>query len=413
MNLTTRNTLKILIVIGLFFLVGIGGFVLGRLSAPSFSFTESIPPNIEQGSHVPNVNFSIFWETWDAVKTLYLSKNNLNNQDMVYGAIKGMVNSLGDPYTEFFTPQENQAFQEDVGGSFGGIGAEIGFQEGYLAIVAPLKGSPAEHAGLESGDKILKIDNTIVTKDLSLDAAISMIRGKVGSTVIFSILKKGTRTPKEISVKREEITLPTAELEMLPGGIAHVKLYNFNALAESKINQIIVNSLRQGARGYILDMRNNPGGFLDVGIDIASHFVAPGAIIVKEENANNETEIHRAPLGGDAILQHTPIVLLVNGGSASASEIVTGALRDDRGAKVVGTKTFGKGLVQELRNLSDGSSIKVTVAKWLTPHGTSLANGGLIPDYTVNLSEDDVAHGRDPQLQKAIEILQQQLTSTQ
>jgi len=399
--------IKIPLSIIFFLIVGMSGFYIGRVSA-----TIS-PPQIIVPAHItsptkPNLDFSIFWETWNTAQNLYISKTKIDEKNMVYGATKGMIKSLGDPYTEFLTPEENKMFSQEVGGAFGGIGAEIGFKNGDLTIIAPLKGNPAEIVGLRAGDKILKIDEKIVTKDISLDEAIRLIRGQVDTKVKLLILRKDAQTPKEFEITRKEIVIPTAELDMLDGNIAHIKLHNFNARAASKFYSLLYESLLAGAKGYIIDVRNNPGGFLEVGIDIASHFIEPGQIVVKEENYKGQIQLHRSKINGSAVLRQFPIVLLANEGSASASEILIGALRDNRGIKLVGKKTFGKGSVQELRTLSDGSSLKVTIAKWLTPKGTSLANGGLLPDYEVAFTEEDAENKRDPQLSKAVEILKDQ-----
>ncbi|MBI5152951.1 MAG: S41 family peptidase [Parcubacteria group bacterium] len=400
--------IKILVFIISFLLVGIGSFYVGRISATI------LPPQIIIPAHVtsptkPNLDFGIFWETWNTAQDLYISKAKIDEKNMVYGATKGMVKSLGDPYTEFFTPEENKTFSQEVGGAFGGIGAEIGFKNGDLTIVAPLKGNPAEAVGLHAGDKILKIDDKIVTKDMSLDEAIRIIRGPIDTKVKLLILRKDVQAPKEFEITRKEIVIPTAELDMLEGGVAHIKLYNFNARAASKFYSLLYESLLGGAKGYIIDVRNNPGGFLEVGINIASHFIEPGQVVVKEENYKGQVQLHRSNINGSAVLRQFPVILLANEGSASASEILIGALRDNRGIKLVGKKTFGKGTVQELRTLSDGSSLKVTIARWLTPKGISLANGGLIPDYEVAFTEEDAENKRDPQLKKAIEILKEQI----
>ncbi|MBI5421198.1 MAG: S41 family peptidase [Parcubacteria group bacterium] len=399
---------KIPLLIISLFLVGVGSFYIGRISVAL------VPPQIVIPAHVtsptkPNLDFGIFWEAWNTAQDLYLFKSKINEKEMVYGATRGMIKSLNDPYTEFFTPEENKTFAQEVGGAFGGIGAEIGFKNEDLTIIAPLKGNQAEAVGLQAGDRILKIDAKIVTKDMSLDEAIRLIRGPIDTKVKLLILRKDAQTPKEFEITRKEVVIPTAELDMLEGGIAHIKLYNFNARAASKFYSLIYESLLKGTKGYIVDVRNNPGGFLEVGIDIASHFIEPGQIVVKEENYKGQVELHRSSIDGSAVLRQFPVVLLANEGSASASEILIGALRDNRGTKLIGKKTFGKGVVQELRTLSDGSSLKVTIARWLTPKGTSLANGGLVPDYEINFTEEDAKNKRDPQLSKAIEVLKEQI----
>ena len=353
-------------------------------------------------------DFSLFWKTWDELHNKFVDQDKLKEDSLLYGAISGMVNGAGDPYTVFFPPVETKSFKQDVGGSFGGIGAEIGKRNGFLVIIAPLEDTPAQKAGLIAGDKILKI-NSEPTDDITVEKAVTKIRGEVGTKVTLSILRgnDGAKT-KDIVIERATIKIPITKLEALRDNqIAHLSFYSFASTAPFEFQQAATKILATtGYKGIILDLRNNPGGFLEVAVDIAGWFLNPGDLVAieqfgKAEN-NNKTEFRANGLSG---LKNYPVVVLVNQGTASASEILAGALRDNRSVKLVGEKTFGKGSVQELVNLKDGSSLKVTVAKWLTPKGVSISEHGLDPDYKISVTEQDTENKKDPQLDKAVEIL--------
>ncbi|HEY4495295.1 MAG TPA: S41 family peptidase [Candidatus Paceibacterota bacterium] len=357
-------------------------------------------------------DFSLFWNTWDELHNKFVDQNKLKEDNLLYGAISGMVKGAGDPYTVFFPPVETKSFKQDVGGSFGGIGAEIGKRNGFLVIVAPLEDTPAQKAGLLAGDKILKI-NGEPTDDITVEEAVTKIRGEVGTKVTLSILRgnDGTKA-KDITIERAVIKIPITKLEALKDNeIAHLSFYSFASTAPFEFQQAAAKILATtGYKGIILDLRNNPGGFLEVSVDIAGWFIDANSLVAieqfgKTEN-NNKTEFRTSGLGA---LKNYPIVVLVNQGTASAAEILAGALRDNRGIKLVGEKTFGKGSVQELINLKDGSSLKVTVAKWLTPKGISISEQGLEPDYKVVIAEDDAGKNKDSQLDKAVEILSSQI----
>ncbi len=353
-------------------------------------------------------DFSLFWDTWDELHNKFVDQSNLKEDKLLYGAISGMVKGAGDPYTVFFPPVESKSFKQDVGGSFGGIGAEIGKRNGFLVIVAPLEDTPAQKAGLIAGDKILKI-NGEPTDDITVETAVTKIRGEVGTKVVLSILRgnDGTKA-KDITIERAVIKIPITKLEALKDNqIAHLSFYSFASTAPFEFQQAATKILATtGYKGIILDLRNNPGGFLEVSVDIAGWFLNSGDLVAIEQfgqmENNNKTEFRTSGLGA---LKNYPIVVLVNQGTASAAEILAGALRDNRGVKLVGEKTFGKGSVQELINLKDGSSLKVTVAKWLTPKGVSISEHGLEPDYKVAIAEDDAGKNKDPQLDKAVEVL--------
>lgn len=353
-------------------------------------------------------DFSLFWKTWNELHTKFVDQDRLKEDKLLYGAISGMVKGAGDPYTVFFPPVETKSFKQDVGGSFGGIGAEIGKRNGFLVIIAPLEDTPAQKAGLLAGDKILKI-NSEPTDDITVEEAVTKIRGEVGTKVILSILSGSDSTKaKDIAIERATIKIPITKVEALKDNkIAHLSFYSFTSTAPFEFQEAAAKILATTAyKGIILDLRNNPGGFLEVAVDIAGWFLNGGDLVATEQfgkaENNNKTEFRASGLGG---LKNYPIVILVNQGTASAAEILAGALRDNRGAKLVGEKTFGKGSVQELINMPDGSSLKVTVAKWLTPKGISISERGLEPDYKVPVTEQDVESKKDPQLDKAVEIL--------
>lgn len=353
-------------------------------------------------------NFSLFWETWDKLHEKYVDETNIKEDKLLYGAISGMVKGAGDPYTVFFPPVETKSFKQDVGGAFGGIGAEIGKRNGFLVIIAPLEGTPAQRAGLQAGDKIIKINNEI-TDDIAVEEAVSKIRGELGTKVTLTILRgnDGAKA-KDIVIERATIKIPITKLEALNDNqIAHLSFYSFTQTAPFEFQQAVTKILDTTSyKGVILDLRNNPGGYLEVAVDIAGWFLNTGDLVAieqfgKTEN-NNKTEFRASGLGA---LKNYPTVILVNQGTASAAEILAGALRDNRGIKLVGEKTFGKGSVQELLNLKDGSSLKVTVAKWLTPKGISISEHGIEPDYKVAITEKEIEDKKDPQLNKAVNVL--------
>ncbi len=354
-----------------------------------------------------DVDFSVFWDAVEIIKEKYFDAQNVEDKDLLYGAIEGIVKSLDDPYSDFFNPGDAKKFYEDLNGSFGGIGAEIGMKEGQVIIVAPLKNNPAEAAGLKAGDAIIKVDDTI-TANLSVEDAVKIIRGEPGTEVKLMIFRDGWNEAKEFKITRKVIVVPTLDWEMKESGIAYFRLYNFNANAPSLFFDAALNSLVSGTKGIVLDLRNNPGGFLDVATHLSGWFVERGEVVVKERFYSSEEKNFYA--NGNQSLVNIPIVVLVNEGSASASEILAGALRDIRGAKLVGEKTYGKGTVQEVETLKDGSSLKISIAEWLTPNGHSINKQGLTPDIEVKTTEEDAEKKKDSQLEKAIEVLKEVMT---
>ncbi len=396
-----RKNFKLLVSVLLVSAVGGGLFYGGfRLGVSKTGQTET------KGNEILSADFSLFWEAIALLKAKYFEAKDVKDEDLLYGAIQGAVGALQDPYSSFFNPSDAKKFTEDINGSFGGIGAEIGIRNNQLLIIAPLKNNPAEAAGLKAGDKILKIDD-VFAADLKVDEAVKLIRGKPDTEVKFLILREDWQEAKEFKVTRKIIVVPTLDWEMKPGGIAYVQLYNFNSNAPSLFYQASLSALLKGANGVILDMRNNPGGFLDVAVNLAGWFLDRGDIVVKERLHSGEERELRA--NGNSALRKLPVVVLVNGGSASASEILAGALRDNRRAKLVGEKTFGKGTVQEIDSLRDGSSLKISIAEWLTPNGDTINKKGIAPDVEVKLTDADVEKKYDPQLEKALEILESEI----
>lgn len=368
--------------------------------------TASLIVNGGAPADIKDADVSVLWNTIALLKQKFYGINGVTDQDLIYGAAAGAAGATGDPYTVFFSPQDAQSFSADLNGNFGGIGAEIGIQNSQIVIVSPLKDTPAAAAGLKAGDAIMAI-NASSTAGMTTDEAVNVIRGPIGSTVTLSILRQGWSSPKDFKLTRANITVPTLDWKMLPGQIAYFHLYSFNANANMLFYNDALAAFSQGAQGIVLDLRDNPGGYLDVAQELAGWFLPRGSVVVRERMRNGSETTLRA--NGNAALTQMPIVVLVNGGSASASEILAGALRDDRNVKLIGDQTFGKGSVQELENLPDGSELKVTVAEWLTPKGHTINKVGLKPDYVVPLTDAEAQAGKDPQMNKALQVLQSEM----
>jgi len=350
------------------------------------------------------VDFSIFWEAWREVERNFLERAKINPQEMIYGAISGMIDSLGDPYTNFFKPEEAKEFEEQLSGTYQGVGMIVGIKEEQLTVISPFEGSPAQRAGLKAGDKIIKIENTY-TKDISIEEAVNLIKGPKGAEVKLLIQRKTWEQPKEVEIKREVIKIPTLDWEIKDENVAVIKIYQFNQILDSEFKKMAFEILNSKADRIILDLRNNPGGYLDVAQDIAGWFLEKGKVVVWEDKGEGE-ERKSYESKGPATLASFPMVVLINQGSASGAEILAGALRDQKGIKLIGETSFGKGSVQKPIILSDGSYLKVTVAKWLTPDGISIDKEGLKPDIVVEMPESQEGEEeRDLQMEKAIEIV--------
>lgn len=348
-----------------------------------------------------DVDFNLFWDVWNIIKQESYDKNIPDTQ-LFYGALTGIVESLGDPHSVFFTPENTNGFNEELDGKFEGIGTEIGMRDNILTVIAPLDDSPALKAGLRPKDLILEIDGN-KTEGISLNKAVSLIRGKSGTEVVLTIYRDGLKEPKKISIIRKAITVKSVEFEIKDNNIAYIKIRQFNSETVPIFNNAVLEILKNpNIAGIILDMRYNPGGYLQSAIDVAGEWV-DGEVVVKEKVRDGEEVLHRA--NKSAKLDKFKTVVLVNAGSASGSEIVAGALQDLGKATIVGTQTYGKGSVQKLINLKDGSSIKLTVAKWFTPKGNTIEGDGITPDVKVEITEDDYNTYKDPQMDKAISII--------
>lgn len=356
------------------------------------------------------VDFGLFWQVWDKLHEQFVDADMLDAQKLVYGAISGMVDAAGDPYTVFMEPAVSKEFQEEVSGAFSGVGMEIGKRDGLITVIAPIKDSPALQAGIRTGDIILKIDGES-TDGWTVEQAVSRIRGKKGTVVNLTVGREGEGKPLEFSITRDTIRIPAVEFKMLPDGTAYVAVLSFNGNVEEEFAAAVRDLTAAGAVRVVVDLRGNPGGFLNASVNISAYFLEPNSLVVQEKFSDGTIEELRT--SNNARLAKLPVIVLINGGSASASEIVAGALHDNRAIRLVGEQTFGKGSVQTFENFYNGSSLKVTTAKWLTPNGVSISDTGIAPTDEVVMDPDAAEEkgwelgtpGKDPQLDKALEIL--------
>lgn len=390
-----RKVSQILLAALLFFV----GIFIGRYLLP-LDAEQASPLKfvaVEDGER--RLIFPTFWQAWDLLHDNFIGE--LDDQNLFYGAVAGMVRATGDPYTTFLDPEDTKQFEDTIQGSFTGVGIEIGIQNGAVTVIAPLDGSPAKIAGIQEGDIIVAIDDEPLTSETSLDDVVQQIRGPKGTSVSLTVIHQGSREPSEISIVRDTISIESVKVN-IENGVAHLVITNFNGDTTQRFNAAARDVLAQRAKGIILDLRGNPGGFLQGAVDVSSRFLPPESVVVSERG--KETKEYKT--GGNPLLAGIPVVILVNGGSASASEIVAGALRDQLDAPIIGTKTFGKGSVQEFIELDDGSSVRITTAKWFTPDGHSFDEQGIEPDIVV---EQDRATDADEQLDRAKQELQQRL----
>ena len=354
-----------------------------------------------------DVSLDEFWRVWHTLEEKFVStasSSEASEENRLFGAIDGLVDSYGDPYTVFMPPADAEQFGEDISGNFGGVGMEVGLRDGVITIISPLPDTPAEAAGLLAGDLIIQIDG-VSTKDMNIDEAVRLIRGEVGTDVVINIYREGTTDFQDITVTRNIISIPTLETEVI-GDVFVIRLYNFNALSEAKTKEALREYVRSGHTKLVFDLRGNPGGYLQSAVSIAGYFLPAGKVVVREHfGEQREDEVYRS--AGKVIQEFTPddFVVLTNGGSASASEILAGALKEHEVATVIGERTFGKGSVQELVDLPSGSSLKVTVARWLTPEGVSFSEGGLEPTVTIPRTPQQAMDDIDPQQEAALKWL--------
>jgi carboxyl-terminal processing protease len=350
-----------------------------------------------------DVNFDLFWQAWDLLEKDYVSKDKLSEKDMLYGAIHGLVASTKDPYTIFMDPKQAQSFDEDMAGTFQGIGAEIGIKKDRLVVIAPLPDSPAQKAGIRAGDLIGSINGTS-TQGMTTDQAVNLIRGPKDTEVKLLILHPGEEKPVEIKIIRDIIKIKSVKTEMRKDGIFIITISSFNNDTDELFNKAVAEAVTNNPKGLIIDLRNNPGGYLETAINVASRWVDKG-VIVSERFADKHVNDYESR--GGSLLKDYKTVILVNEGSASASEIVSGALQDYKKATIIGKQTFGKGSVQVLENLKDGSTLKITVAEWLTPKGNNITEKGITPDKIVELTPKDYENSKDPQMEAALKFLKE------
>ena len=400
----TTKPVKFVVAILLLALVFVVGVYVGTNNRPEIEKVMGISG--KETAVATNADFSPFWKVWNVINEKSPNAGKISDQDKVYGAISGLIGSLDDPYSVFFNPEETKSFEEEIAGNFDGIGMEVGLKDKVLTVIAPLKDTPAYRADIRPGDKVIKIDDT-PTAGLSIEEAIKLIRGPKGTSVMLTILREGIEQPKEITIMRDTISIPTLDTEIGKDGIFVIKLYSFSANSTSLFRKAIKQFVESGNDKLLLDLRGNPGGYLSAAVDMASWFLKGGKIVVTEDYGNDkEPEIFRSK-GYDIFNDKLKFVILINGGSASASEILAGSMQDNGRAKLVGTQSFGKGSVQEVVDITPDTILKITVAKWLTPSGISISDEGLTPDYPVEITEKDLDEKRDPQMEKAVELLLQ------
>ncbi len=379
-------------------LIGFGaGYFAGNHSFPFSTRTQAS----EQA------DLTAFWKVWNELNEKFVSASStqvITDEEKMYGAISGLVDSVGDPYTTFFTPEQKKDFDDSINGTFSGVGMEVAIQDEYLTVVAPLKGSPSEKAGILPGDKVITIDGTD-TQGMSVEEAVTIIRGEKGTVVTLEVLRDGETVPKEIKITRDTIVVPTIETETI-GDVFVIRLYTFGTGATTEFRNALRQFVSSKKSKLVLDLRGNPGGYLDASVDIASWFLPAGKVVVSEDfGSDAEPKVFRSK-GYNIFKSDLRMVVLINEGSASASEILAGALKEHNVATLVGEQSFGKGSVQELIDITPTTALKVTIARWLTPNGNSISNGGLTPDHVVDFDTELFKEKKvDNQLQKALELL--------
>ncbi len=378
------------------------GFIIGSLRSVKTNIaseSKAIFSPFWASEQIEGVDFDLFWDVWTIAQDSYL-RQPVDDIDLFYGSLEGMVDSLGDQYSVFFDPEMAEEFTKDLEGSFFGIGAEIAKKDGYIVVVAPLEGSPAELAGVRSGDKILAVDGEDIF-DWSVSEAVMKIRGKEGEDVALTLYRDDSGDSFEVSIVRSEIIIDSVEWEIREDGIGVIEVFMFNDDTTTFFRNAVQDLLEADVDGIVLDLRNNPGGLLTEAINLAGFWIEDGTVVI--ERVGDEEFEFEAP--GTARLSGIPTVVLVNGGSASGSEILAGALQDYGVAVLIGEQTFGKGSVQEYHEFKDGSALKVTVAEWLTPLGRSINEIGIEPNIIIEFTIEDYNAGNTPQFDKAIDYL--------
>lgn len=373
------------------YLIGHKNLVFEANYKPKIANKELVKPR--------SVDFAPFWKAWDKIQEQYVGTSD--PQQMVYGAISGLVGSLKDPYSMFMEPEFTKTFLQDLSGEIEGIGAEISIKDNVLTIISPLSESPAEKAGLKPNDQILKIGDGL-SDGLTLDEAIQIIRGKAGTKVKLTIMRVGWTEPQVIEITREKITIKSVEWSIKEGNIAYIKVSQFGDDTTALIQQATKEIAAKNPQAVILDLRRNPGGYLQSAVEMVGFFTPKGTVVVKEKDKNGTIQEEKTTT--DPTIGQTKLIVLIDEGSASASEIVAGALQDTGRAQLVGAKSYGKGSVQDLIDLGGGATLRLTIAQWLTPKDRAISHVGIEPDIKVELTEDDFKASRDPQLDKAMEL---------
>ncbi len=399
-NSTWRKTVWVILIL----LIGFG---IGNQSGKKgYVFEPKEFKIINQANAPKTVDYQLLWDAIKVVNDKYIEKKPTPEQ-FLYGAVRGAVASAGDPYTSFFEPKDLDIFKTDLQGSFDGIGAEIGKKNGMIVIVAPLDNSPAKKAGLLAQDIISQV-NGESTADWSTEEAVGKIRGKKGTEVTLTIIREGKNAPFDVKIIRDKIVIKSVKWEIKDvekngqkKKLAIISLTKFGDDTKPLFDKAINEILLKGVDGIVLDMRNNPGGYLQTAVELASNWLENGQLVVTEERSEGQPQKYTA--SGLNRIGGIKTEILINGGSASASEILAGALHDHNKAQLIGEKSFGKGSVQELVDLSGGAAVKVTVARWITPGGKNLNKDGLNPDIEVKLTEADFSANKDPQMDKALE----------
>lgn len=375
------------------------GFISGKMTTGKINF--KINPFMYKETALPELFKNPLTEqVWGIIKSSYIDSAKVDEQKLFYGGLKGFVAGLGDPYSVFLDPELTASFETQINGEFEGIGAEIAVKDNILIVVAPLPGTPAELSGLMAGDKIFAVDGKD-TSGLTSDQAAKLIRGPKG-TIVTLLVVRGADEPKEFKIARDVIKLKSVEWKVRSDKILHIKFTSFNADSMQVFAKIATAVSKSEPKGIILDMRNNPGGLLDTAVDVASLWLENKTVVSEQFGSGREVKY---TAGNSAPFKNIKTVVLINEGSASGAEIVAGAFKDYGIAKLVGKKSFGKGSVQELKDLPDGSALKITVARWLTPLGNTINGTGVAPDVEVDYTPEDLKKKKDPQLDKALELL--------
>jgi carboxyl-terminal processing protease len=386
-----------------------GGFLAGVALAPKVNSQVDLP-NIQTADTTPDAStgsgkttedlFVPFWEAWNIVHEQYVDQP-VNDEAMMQGAIRGMMESLGDQHSSYMDPAQYSDAQAPLEG-YSGIGAWVNTEGEFLTIIEPMKGSPAEAAGLKAGDEIIAIDGEDLT-GIAPEVARLKVLGEAGTKVVLTVRREGVEQPFDVSVTRAEIKIPSVEHEMLENDIAYVHLLTFSDTSTEEMHQALEELMAQNPKGLIFDLRNNSGGYLVTAVDVASEFIKEGLVTYEQYGDGTRDEYNAS---GKGIATEVPMVVLVNEWSASASELVAGALQDYGRAQLVGVTTFGKGSVQNWIPLSnEEGAVRVTIARWYTPKGRNISEVGLVPEVVVEITDEDIQAGKDPQLEKAIELL--------